>query len=247
MLSGEARRQHGPFSAASFNGPTIFSMAGLNRDGYGAYFEHVEVGQMVSDGSASIAGVVDDNGYPHPAVTNQAFNGTYSVASDGRSELQLGAGYVTKAIAYFYGPNQAFLMESNPGSDALFGNVRPQAAGPFVPTSIAGTFLTVTAPPTSEEAVNECGVTTFDGEKGATSTINVNSNLSDDSDNWLQHFDLTGTYDVAPNGRGTLTFSSQERSIVFWIASPTELVGNAAMSSDGWYYIGWAAPLEFTR
>lgn len=245
VLSGEARRQQGTFSAESFRGPTIFDMAGLNREGYSAYFEHVAVGQLVADGSSSMTGVLDDNSYP--AMVNQAFYGTYSVTPDGRSELELPVGYFSRAVAYFYGPNQAFLLDTIPGADVLFGNIRPQSAGPFDPGSIAGTFLTVTAPPTSEEAQNESGLTTFDGEGSATASIDANENLNDDTTLWLQHFELNGTYTVASNGRGTLTFPSQTRTVMFWMISPTEIVGNAAMKSDGWSYADWAALLEFTR
>jgi hypothetical protein len=42
------------------------------------------------------------------------------VASDDRLELKLGAGYVDRAVAYFYGPNQAFVMETT-GTDVMFG------------------------------------------------------------------------------------------------------------------------------
>jgi hypothetical protein len=40
----------------------------------------------------------------------------------------------------------------------------------------------MTAPPTGEESENECGLTTLDGESGATSSVDVNQNLRDDSD-----------------------------------------------------------------
>ena len=245
VLSGEARRQHGTFSTASFKGSSIFDIAGLNRTGYGAYFEHVAVGQLVADGSSSMTGVLDDNSYP--ALVNQAFYGTYSVAPDGRSQFQLGVGYLNRAVAYFYGPSQAFVLDTSPGTDVLFGNIRPQAPGPFDLSSIAGTFLTITAPPTSEEAENECGLTTFDGEGGATASIDANESLNSDTMLWLQHFELNGAYTVASNGRGTLTFPSQSRTVAFWVISPTEVVGNAAMMSDGWNYADWAAVLEFVR
>lgn len=247
VLSGEARRQSGVFSTESLKGPVIFSMAGLNRDGYGAYFEHVLAGQLVADGLGSFTGGIDDNGYPYSPLVNQAFHGSYTMDSGGRSELKLGTGNIDEAVAYFYGPNQAFIMQPTGTSDLLFGDIRPQAPGPFDTSSIAGTFLTVTASPTSEESVGECGLTTFDGKGGAIASIDSNEIMNSEPDRWREHFELAGTYDVAPNGRGTLTFQSQERTIVFWLVSPTEMVGNAAMSSGGFYYIDWSALLEFTR
>lgn len=247
VLSGEARRQHGPFNVKSFNGPAIFAMSGLNREGYGAYFERIAVGQMMSDGTAGIAGVVDDNGYPRAALTDQAFHASYTLAPDGRAELQFNGIYLQKAAAYFYGVNQAFLIETGIGSEVMLGDIRPQTGGPFDARSVSGNFLTATAPPTSEESQTEAGVTSLDGNSGVTASIDTNMNLSDDPATWLQHFDLVGTYDVAPNGRVTITFPSQPRTAVAWIVSPNEMIGNAAHMSDGWYYTNWAARLELTR
>ena len=118
---------------------------------------------------------------------------------------------------------------------------------PFDAEYVQGAFLTATASPTSEESQNESGITAFDGKAGVTSSIETNMNLSDDPATWLQHFDLTGTYDVAPNGRVTINFPSQPRTAIGWIVGPDEMVANAAFSSDGWYYIHWAALLELTR
>ena len=247
VLSGEARRQHGPFNVDSFKGPVVFAMAGLNRDGYGAYYERIAVGQMISDGADSIAGVVDDNGYPQPAIANQAFHASYTVAPDGRAELQLSGIYLQKAAAYFYGANRAFLIETGSGSDVMFGDIRPQAAGSFDAQSVSGNFLTATASPTSEESPTESGTIAFDGEAGVKSSVDVNQNLYDDPAMWQQRYDLTGTYDVAPNGRMTIDYPSQSRTAVAWIVGPNEMVGNASLSSEGWNYAHWAALLEFTR
>lgn len=245
VLSGEARRQHGVFSTEALKGSTIFSMAGLSRDGYGAYFEDIQVGQLFADGSGSFTGISDHIGDSAPV--SQAFYGSYTMDSGGRSELRLGSENTDWAVAYFYSPNRAFVMEPAAISNLRFGDIRPQAAGPFDASSIKGTFLTVTASPTSEESENECGLTTFDGEGGATASIDGNLVMDSEPGIWRDHFELTGTYDVAPNGRGTLTFPSQKRTVIFWLVSPTEMVGNAASSSDGYYYLDWAALLEFTR
>jgi hypothetical protein len=243
VLSSEVRRQNEPFSAASFNAPTVFSMAGVNRANYGAEIVNAAVGQMVPDGSGSMTGIIDDN--QRQGATNKAFTGSYTVASDGRSTLalQLGSGNADSDIAYFFGQNEAFLMQTS-GTDVLFGSVKPQAAGPFTAASISETFLTATAAPTSEQAENDCGLTTFDGVGGITSTMDVNSDSVRDPHDWLHHFDFTGTYTVAANGRGTLTFSPpSNRSAVFWLISPTELVGIGAVDPSS----PWSALLEYEK
>jgi hypothetical protein len=243
VLSGEVRRQNGSFSAASFHGPAVFSMTGVNRANYGAEIVHAAVGQMVPDGSGSLTGTIDDNGGQFPGTPNQAFTGSYSVDPGGRSTLalQLGSGNPDSEIAYFFSPNEAFLMQTS-GTDVLFGSLKPQAAGPFTSASVTGTFPTATAAPASEQAENDCGLTSFDEAGGITLTMDVNSDSARDPQDWLHHFDFTGTYTVAANGRGTLT-SAPIRPIVFWIISPTELVGMGAVDPSS----PWSALLEYEK
>jgi hypothetical protein len=236
VLSGTVRRQTGPFSTASFNAPAIFSMAGVNRSNYGVSIENAAVGQIVPGASGSLTGVIDDN----QGLPEQPFTGSYTVAPSGRSELLLkpAANFTNSHVAYFYSPNEAFLMQTS-GTDVLFGRLRPQAAGPFSEASLTGTYLTHTSPPASEQVENDCGLTTFDGSGGITSTVEVNR-FGDPS-----HLDFDGTYTVAPNGRGTLIFSSPATgSAVFWVVSPTELVSVGAVTTDRNF---WGTLLEYER
>jgi hypothetical protein len=236
VLSGEVRRQIGPFSAASFSAPAIFSMAGVNRSTYADFYVNAAIGQIVPDGSGSVTGIVDDN----QGLSNQSFTGSYTVDSGGRSTLVLehGSGSTNTHIAYFVNQNEAFLLQTS-GTDVLFGRLKPQTTGPYSEASITGTFLTHTEAPASEQAENDCGLTTFNGVGGITSAIDVNI-FGDPG-----HFDIDGTYSVAPNGRGTLSFSPPSSgSVVFWIASPTEVVGIGAVSP----FSDWTqALLQFER
>jgi hypothetical protein len=61
----------------------------------------------------------------------------------------------------------------------------------------------------------------------------------------LHHFDFTGTYTVAANGRGTLTFTSPppNRPIVFWLMSPSELVGMGTIDPSS----PWSGLLEYEK
>jgi hypothetical protein len=226
VLSGELRRQNGTFSAASFNAPAIFSMDGVNRANYGAYYVNAAIGLMVPDQSGSVSGIIDDN----QGASNQAFTGSYTVDSGGRSALVLerAPGSTHTHVAYFFNPNEAFLLQTS-GTDVLFGRLKPQISGPFTEASITEAFRTHTLAPTSEQAENDCGLTTFDGVGGASSTLDVNLFAN------LRHFDFNGTYTVTPNGRGTLTPSAPSSgSRVFWLVSPTELVGIGALGSSFW-------------
>lgn len=224
VLSGEIRRQTGPFSNASFDGPGIFSMTGVNRANYGAEIVHAIIGQMVANGSGSVTGTIDDNGGQAQPVLNKAFTGSYSIAPDGRSTLRLALNN-TLEIAYFFAPNQAFLLQTS-GTDVLFGSLKPQAAGPFTAASVAGTFLTATAAPASEQAESDCGLTTFDGAGRITSAMDVTR--------WGSSSPIagSGTYVISANGRGTLTFTPpvSNQPIVFWVTSPAEVLGIGKMA-----------------
>ena len=225
LLKGHFQRQKGPFSAASFSTPAIFSMAGVWLDFCGFEMD-AAIGQMSPDGSGSVNGTYDYNW----ETQEQPFAGSYTVAPNGRSELSLKtvSADTRNHVAYFYGPNEAFLMETS-GTDVLFGRLRPQTGAPFSEASLSGTYLTHTGPPAGDLAENDSGLTTFDGVGGLTANVDV-----DDSGN-LRHLEFTGTYTLAPNGRGTFIFSSPaDGTAVFWVISPTELVsiGTTTTASD---------------
>lgn len=224
VLSGEIRRQKQTFSLAAFNSPVVFNMTGVNRANYGVVLLDVAIGQMVSNGPGNITGIIDQNDGV-TAILNKAFAGSYFVDPSGRStiDLQLGAGSMTKHIAYLFGENEGFLMQTS-GTDVLFGRITPQAAGPFTAASVSGTFLTSTGPPPGESAKNYSGLTTFDGASAVSATL--------DSTHWeeMHHNDLTGTHTLSANGRGTLTFDGSS-AWVFWVISPTELIGIATVNT----------------
>ena len=221
VLSGEVRRQNGPFSAASFSAPAVFSKTGscLSICGLLVYSA---VGQLVPDASGSVTGIYDDN----HATADLPFTGSYTVAPSGRSEVQMKtvSGDTFNHVAYFFNPNEAFLLQTS-GTDVLFGRLKGQAAGPFSEASLSGTYLTYTGPPPGENAENDSGLTTFDGAGGLTATVDVVTFGN------LQYLDFNGTYTVAPNGRGTLIFSSPATgSGVFWVVSPGEVVSNGSIA-----------------
>jgi hypothetical protein len=218
VLSGEARRQTGSFSPAAFNAPSIFNLAGVNNQQTNNPMQTATIGQMVPDGSGSITGTIDQNA--ESSVTlNQALTGSYSLDSSGRSvmTLQLGSAGSTQ-VAYFIGQNQGFLMQTS-GTDVLLGSFKPQSGGPFTGASLSGTFLTNSRAPTGEWSENDTGITTFDGVSALTATINYSLPVQSSGEN-----DLTGTYALTANGRGTITYTGVNLPFVIWVISPTELV-----------------------
>lgn len=215
LLKGQFRRQKGPFAAASLSTPAVFSMSGSDLILCGLEVM-AAVGQIIPDGAGTVSGIYDHNW----ATQEQPFTGTYTLASNGRSELTLKtvSADTHNHVAYFFSPNEAFLMETT-GTDVLFGLLRPQTGGPFSEASLSGAYLTSTGPPAGDLTENDSGLTTLDGLGGLSSIVDV------DDSGTLRHLEFDGTYTVAPNGRGTFIFSSPaDGTAVFWVVSPTELV-----------------------
>jgi hypothetical protein len=216
VLSGELRRQTSPFSVIAFNSPVIFSMAGSNNAIYGGTSETAAVGRIVPNGSGLLTGTIDATDV-WPTLINDEFSGSYSSDSDGRLALTLQTQPARTWVAYFYAPNEGFLMETL-GTDVLFGKVKPQTGGPFSAASISGTFLTNTVVPNSESSFNYCGFTTFDGAGAFTTAMDGAEGYE------FVRYTGTGTYDVSATGRGSFT-SGAYGNKEFWVISPTELAG----------------------
>ena len=198
LLSGEARRQSGSFSLASFDAPAIFELAGMHST-----YQSAVVGQITPDGAGSMTGISDQN-FESNVSLNQSFSGTYTVDSKGRSTMTLLNG---SAVAYFFGPNHAYLMEQpSPGADILYGNVKPQSAGPYSPASLS-TLRISEAEAVSPFAESDSGIITFDGVSSESFEQDFTFFYSDGT--YVQQQSQTGSasYTLDTNGRGVITIS----------------------------------------
>jgi hypothetical protein len=211
LLSGVARRQSGPLSLATFNAPAIFELAGMHATYQSAY-----VGQLTPNGTGSMTGIFDQN-YESNALLDQSFSGTYTLDSKGRATLTMLGGTAT---AYFYGENQAFVMQQPViGGDILYGNVKPQTAGPYSPASL-GTLRISEAEPVSPFAESDSGIITFDG-------VSSNSFEQDytffQADGTYVQQSQTGSanYTLDTNGRGVISVNGYV--LPFWLVSADEV------------------------
>jgi len=182
-----------------------------------------------------MTGTIDQNGealivseISEALILNTNFVGSYSVDWNGRSTmaLQISPTNTYSAIAYFFGQNEGFLMKTSEKDfgrgEVALGSFKQQAPGPFTVTSASGSFRTnTTVPRANQSGKNDAGLTIFDGSGTVASIIDMTVSTN------LYHFDFSGAYTVSANGRGTLTFTSPspDRSVLFWVVSPTELVG----------------------
>jgi hypothetical protein len=163
-----------------------------------------------------MTGIFDQN-YESNALLNQTLSGTYTLDSKGRSTLTMLGGTAT---AYFYGANQAYLMEQPVvGSDILYGNVKPQAAGPYSPASLGA--LRISEPePVSAFAESDSGIVTFDGVSSNTFEQDYTFFYSDGT--YVQQSQTVGaSYTLDTNGRGVISINGYV--LPFWLVSADEV------------------------
>lgn len=213
LLSGEAQRQTGTMSLAAFNAPVTFELAGMNTQHLA---QSAAIGQITPGGSGSMTGIFDQN-FESNVTLDQSFNGTYTLDSQGRSTLTMLGG---TAVAYFFGPNQAYLMEQpNTGADILYGNLKPQTAGPYSPASLS--TLRISEP----EAVSpfaECdsGIVTFDGVSSNSFEQDFTFFYSDGT--YVQQSQTgSANYTLDTNGRGVISVNGYV--LPFWLVSSDEV------------------------
>ena len=221
-LSGEIRHQAGLFSASSFDEPDIFSVSGMSFWGGNV----AAIGRIIPDGLGAVTGKIDQNN-PYGNFLLDEFYGSYTVESDGRADIMLDFSSITQNyVAYFYGQNQGFLLQASGDLiDFMFGEFEPQVDGPFTLSSISDTYLTNTMAGLSNPGVEKSsGVAIFDQGGIFTSSIDISC---------CSQMHLAGSYSVAPNGRGTITFDSQEDGeMIFWIISPEKLLAISTTGSE---------------
>lgn len=245
IFSGEARRQVGPFSAASLAGPSIFSMTATVID-WGLTTQDAVIGQLVADGRSSVSGILDGSGnswslwWGDPPISNQAFTASYSVDPDGRVVFtNIPVPTSVSQVAYLFGQNQGFLMDAAAEFFSHFGRIEPQDDGPFTANSISGPLIIAAVYPVSSFYSDiAAGWVLFDQNGGVSfiadavymPTVN-NQVLSVGRTVYV-----TGTYAVAPNGRGTLDLLQSQlassQGLAFWVASPSRIVTLAKLTGD---------------
>jgi hypothetical protein len=212
LLSGHVHRQvipGGGFTNASLSGKVIFALEGVTG-GTGS----IAVGQATLDGSGNLTGILDQND-GGTIVLNIPFTGIYIVSPNGRTTIP-GPTSMNPQVLYLESPNRGFILEAA-GSEVTFGEIQPQAAGPFSAASLSGTFGENTGPPPVSIYQDTNGLSTLDGISSFSFTLDTS-----DTEQFLRTKIRSGTYTVDLNGRGTMSFPGYE--LVFWIVSPNEFL-----------------------
>jgi hypothetical protein len=208
ILSGELKKQTGPFSTAALFGNVngngfVFYTSGVNPGNAGGNV--TAVGQATftnATGNATVTIDENNNGTLKPEVSGPA---VFSVDATGRMTV-MGLGS-TPPIIYLIDSNSGFSVGTDNG--VPFGYVERQSSNAFQTSSIAGSFFFGGDAPTTG-AQYQSGTANFNSPSGGTSSISgktddsgptgLKTDILSPSTGWTYSFSVSSN----PPGKGTV-------------------------------------------
>lgn len=193
------------------------------------------VGTFTTDGKGGIfAGSLDSMQDGNP-IANAQLLGTYSVASNGRTILNLNPqGFnPVQEIAWLVDASHGFFL-INSSDRVEDGRFDQQQAGPLGDFPLSGPFgffmsgYDNQSPP----LVSRLGVMSFDGQQ----TVTFSDYYVNRSGQKLQKGGFTGTYSVGANGRFTASVPGVTKNLIGYLLAPNVgylLVGDAGSEEPG--------------
>jgi len=208
LLTGALLQQQTPaivgFTNASLNGGMVV---------YGSGAGAAEAGQLQADGIGTLT--LDFNG---ACWGEGGGNGTYTVASNGRTAIRIGPAY---AAAYLVSSNEAFFIV--PDSCVSFGFGEPQSPGTLTNSAIAGKYAGSMAIPTYVNDFILSGEFTADGAS-PTGSISGTEDIGTPSGAILGQ-PANVTYSISSpyvNGKGS--WSENGSTSIVYVVSPSKFV-----------------------
>jgi hypothetical protein len=194
------------FSAVALSGPFAFGVSGIDANNRLLQ----AVGDFTADGVGTLAnGISDFN--DSGATVNSALAGTYTVGSNGRGTLSLTTSIASYNFAFYVVNSNHIKMVETDALPMLAGDAFRQQ-GPASNALLSGAFaFTVAGGSTGPFAAG--GVFSADGNGNLTSGI---QDINDGGSTSL-NLSTTGSYSIAANGRGTLTFNNSAGSTQYAI------------------------------
>ncbi len=191
------------FSQASLDGVAVLRETGQSSSG-----AIVDIATVSADGKNVMTVNNNINSAGTFSASSTVLN--FTVASNGRVAFTGGS---TPPVIYLYGPNQGFLIGTDP--EVTLGILEPQAAGPFSNASFSGAYILGTENPSAEAVTTESGVLTADGNGNAAGTLDQSSphGLTQN-----QVFDLTDSFPANGSGNvgtGTTAILISGKKLVF--------------------------------
>lgn len=211
---GQAEKQTGTFTNASFTGPYAF---GSNGDANG--FEGtVTAGRFNADGGGGISAGVLDN-VTAGTVANATFTGTYNVSTSGRAAVTLTSGSNNiQQVYWMVSPNRAFFITNSPTS-IEDGSVDTQV-GTFSAASLNGTYAFGITGVDSGNTNDLTGLLQANGTSTLSMALFPNVNGVSPNPIPLTTTNFTGTYTVANNGRAVGSLTNFSNNLVMYLVSP---------------------------
>ena len=236
IFAGPAQLQSGaPFSAASFAGPSIFSLTGWSAGG-----GDDAVGRL-QFGSGNTVRVNYDLNAAGAITAGGTMAGAYDMQLNGRGILNLrdpGNGNLHTWLIYATAPNAGYILDISPSQTSPawnaesvgIGQVYPQVNIPFSNSTLIGTYVLGSDEPIVKNTALFSGIMNFDGSNGSKGSGAVSG-----TDDMMQGSTLSpgqslaGTYSVSivsNNGRGSIVLASpKSMNIAIWAASPSIVLG----------------------
>jgi hypothetical protein len=212
----------GAYNDGSLNAPLVFSTWGAPAPLYSgaSYTASSDTTLGLASGFNSGAGTFNlqfdqvSGGVPN---LNQSAAATYSLASNGRTTVSyISGGNTVNYVYYLDNVNDGFILGES-GNAAEFGFFQPQTGGPITAATINGTFASATFLPLAPASPNLATEITLNN-----GTLSANTPAGA----------LSGTYTVAPSGRGTASVNLPVlggSNLVFYVIGPGNVV---VMGSD---------------
>jgi hypothetical protein len=231
-FGGSVLKQSGSFSTSSISGNNVVYSEGLcggcGPGGTVAPNLTVAVINITSPGNFTLTGDQNKGG----TVTSQTFSGTYTVDSSGRLLVSSTSG---GGVIYLVSSSQGGYFASA-GNDVGAGFVEPQTGGPFMTSSVSGTFSFGTTGQVEQNVSDNSGVATFDGVStvsGTSDSASIGSTPSTPNlsagNAFSQPYSVTNG--TGTPGRGTITMGGAT-NLIFYIISPSKAVLLGAQSGN---------------
>jgi hypothetical protein len=210
--TGTAERQTlSSFNPASFSGGYAFGGVGDTA----TFFSGANtVGVVTADGNGNITAGAYDAVQDGTTTSNAALSGTYTVASSGRVPVSLNAGAI-RAIFWLVSPSRAFFLIDDPTK--VEDGTADHQSGSFAKSTLNGQFSLVMDGSDTAATVHtydRVGTLQWNGIGGLGLTEAINFAGTTTTPGFL-----TGSYDVASNGRATGSIASLSSNLVFYLVS----------------------------
>jgi hypothetical protein len=197
-ISGEAFRQNGPISNASFTGPFAFTTAGADVAHGSSAFGAV----LTSDGAGNITSGSADFNNGGAVTTKIAVTGTYALDASGRGTATLtSASAGTFHFVIYPTLNEVEMLNVDSGL-AMTGAAFAQTV-PFTNAVLHGTYALTEAQSTSFGLVTANAAESFDGIGRLNGLTDIN-----DLGSLSTATPMTGAYVFDSTGHGTITLQS---------------------------------------